>query len=1442
MADSKITVGKLDESNWFEWSKDMGWYLIAKKLWDPDSQEPVDPSIDRQSLAQIGLHLSSDYKHVIEGCSTAREAWEALRATQLVKSRAQLQLLHQRFAQLRRSPGETLSGFVARVKSVRTQLRAAGETVSEAATVRTVLCGLPHEFDTIKAVLNNHPDELSLADVVARLLQDEQQRVGAEQADLPTDRAYFTGHQGREPGSSTSRGRPGFHQSSSRRGRGGSRQQQQAASSSECWNCGAKGHFAAECPAKARNEQRSTGVQRGGQFGRGGQTRTGGHQQRVSMGHFNVALTATSTSRVRGPLYTLSQAVNGSRPYGQLSAPKAVAPVVGPPLVEHTPPKQQPEARIPLSPSPLPHSPPPPTSAAQTSLVQLTAGAMTAASKSTDWVLDTGASQHITNDGSRLLDAQPVSGASITFGNGAKVDAVSVGSVPIVVGAGRTLTLQGVLYIPSAAVNLLSVPCAIRRGAKFHFGKSTCQISVGGKVVATAHSAANGLYYLADGAASHAALQATQPETAELWHRRFGHLGVDNLVRLKELDMVSGIGVSAASFSTLKHTPCEPCVLAKHHRSPFPEGAPDAAQPLELLHMDLCGPLPVESLGGSRYFVTFLDDCTKFSLVRCIAAKSDAAAVVKDVVTQLEAQSGYPLLVARTDNGREYINAPLEEFFAAKGTLQQTSVAYTPQQNGAAERLNRTLLERVRAMLADSGLPQNVWAEAVYTANFIRNRSPVSGRDKTPFELFLGTKPDVGELRIFGATAYAQVPAAKRNKLQVRSQRGVLVGYQPNSKGYRVLLPDDTVTVSRDVVFDESPASNEAEPDDEPHSPPPLLHSPPSHSLPPSHISTVGASGGSQPATGSNGGQQLGASTPQQQPQRGATMPPQQAGQPQSEQQQQQQLPTQAAPGATGALPRYPARERSQPKEWWRAGLALSAAAAIPEPTTLEEALSSPQAAEWQQAMDEEMASLHANHTWVLEETPPGVTPIPAKWVYKVKYDANGSVERFKARLVAKGFRQREGIDFDEVFAPVSKYSTLRALLAVVAADDLELHQLDIKTAFHNGELKETVYLEQPPGYVEGSGQLSCHLQRALYGLRQAPRAWHERLHQELDQLGFVESDSDPSLFILTSKTDTAYVLVYVDDILIAAHDAASVAGVKAQLMAAFEARDLGEAKLFLGMTISRDRGSRQVKLSQERMTRELVAKFGLSDAKGKAVPISTSVRLAKGDGEPLDVAVHHYSGLVGSLMYLSVCTRPDIAQAVGALARYMSAPTDTHWQTAKGVLRYLGGTADHGLIWGGPGVQQGLRAYCDADYAGDVDTRRSTTGYVFLLNGGAISWSSRRQQTVAASTTEAEYMAAANAVKEALWVRKLLADLRQPVGTVLIRADNQSAIKLLKNPIFGQRSKHIDVAYHFARERVALQDVEFQYVDTKLMVADVLTKAVPEAKLAFCRAGMGVA
>ncbi|KAL3160750.1 hypothetical protein ABBQ32_14128 [Trebouxia sp. C0010 RCD-2024] len=340
--------------------------------------------------------------------------------------------------------------------------------------------------------------------------------------------------------------------------------------------------------------------------------------------------------------------------------------------------------------------------------------------------------------------------------------------------------------------------------------------------------------------------------------------------------------------------------------------------------------------------------------------------------------------------------------------------------------------------------------------------------------------------------------------------------------------------------------------------------------------------------------------------------------------------------------------------------------------------------------------------------------------------------------------------------------------------------------------------------------------------------------------MGFTASAADPGLYIAQFKGGKVYLLVYVDDMLVAAKSMADIQHVKDRLAKAFKVTDLGEVKYFLGMSVERDRQAKTLKLTQERLSTELVSQYGMRESKIKSAPMSTSVKLEQAaEGNLLNTEMYLYSELVGSLLYLSVCTRPDISQTVGVLARHMGRPSPEHWIAAKGVLRYIVGTLQQGILFGSKGSS--VVGYCDSDYASDAHTRRSTTGFVYTFGGGAISWGSKLQPTVAVSTTEAEYMAAAQAVKEALWLRTLLCSFGMKIGAMTTYCDSQGAIKLLKHPIASARSKHIDVMHHFARERVSRKEVCFEYISTEAMVADCLTKALPVRKFRFCCSGMGV-
>ena len=504
----------------------------------------------------------------------------------------------------------------------------------------------------------------------------------------------------------------------------------------------------------------------------------------------------------------------------------------------------------------------------------------------------------------------------------------------------------------------------------------------------------------------------------------------------------------------------------------------------------------------------------------------------------------------------------------------------------------------------------------------------------------------------------------------------------------------------------------------------------------------------------------------------------------------------------------------------------------------MSEALLSPH---WLAAMQQELASLDNHGTWELTTPPPGTSAIPVRWVFKLKRTADGTPERCKARLVAKGFMQRPGEHFTESFAPTTSHATLRTFLAHSACQRMHVHQLDVCTAFLNGELQETVFIDQPPGFETGGAGIKCRLRKALYGLRQASRAWYEKLKKELLGLGFVQSKGDPSLFIQHREDgQVVNLLVYVDDLLVASTSLAAVEDVKRKLASCFELRDLGDVDFFLGWEVDYKREQGVVKISQQRYALDVVEKFGLQNATAAPTPMSNSaVLLPAGEESNALPCAQKYQEIVGSLMYLSSCSRPDIAYAVGKLARFMSAPTQEHYRAALRVVRYVAGTVSHGVVYGGQ--EKGFEGYGDSDWAGDVVSRRSTTGFVFLLNGGAVSWRSKLQSSVAKSSVEAEYMAASDAVAEALWMRTLLADFGLTDVKVQMWGDNEGALSMMRNQRVSNRTKHIDVRYHFVRERVESGEIVYGQVPSAANRADGLTKAVDEAKFVGFRTSLGM-
>ncbi|GJW23775.1 ribonuclease H-like domain-containing protein [Tanacetum coccineum] len=487
--------------------------------------------------------------------------------------------------------------------------------------------------------------------------------------------------------------------------------------------------------------------------------------------------------------------------------------------------------------------------------------------------------------------------------------------------------------------------------------------------------------------------------------------------------------------------------------------------------------------------------------------------------------------------------------------------------------------------------------------------------------------------------------------------------------------------------------------------------------------------------------------------------------------------------------------------------------------------------------MCDEYKALIDNETWVLVPRPPNVNIVRSMWLYKHKYNADGSLSRYKARLVANGRSQQQGIDCDETFSLVVKPATIRTVLSLAVSRQWPIHQLDVKNAFLHGHLTETVYMHQPPGFTDSAhSDYVCLLQKSLYGLKQAPRAWFQRFSSYAIRAGFYHSKTDSSLFIFHKGLDTAYLLLYVDDIILTASSTSLLQRIISLLHAEFAMTYLGPLNYFLGISVTRTTSG--IFLSQTKYATEILERAQMLNCNPCRTPVDTEKKLGP-EGSPVTDPTL-YRSLAGALQYLTF-TRPDLSYAVQQLCLYMHDPREPHLNAMKRVLRYLRGTTDLGLQLFRSTTSQ-LIAYSDADWAGCPATRRSTSGYCVFLGDNLLTWSSKRQDTLSRSSAEAEYRGVANAVAETSWIRNLLRELHTPLFTAtLVYCDNVSAVYMSANPVQHQRTKHIEIDIHFVRDKVAAGHVRVLHVPSRFQYADIFTKGLPYPLFTDFRSSLSV-
>ncbi|WVZ04917.1 hypothetical protein V8G54_018263 [Vigna mungo] len=908
--------------------------------------------------------------------------------------------------------------------------------------------------------------------------------------------------------------------------------------------------------------------------------------------------------------------------------------------------------------------------------------------KEESWVLDSGASFHATSQKEFFENYVPGNLGKFTLAISNLVRLLLNGSV---------WELKNVRHIPDLTKNLISVGQLANDGYTTVFHGDNWKISKGARTIARGRK--SGTLYKTEGACH--LIAVAMNENPNLWHRRLGHMSEKGMRIMHSKGKLPN------------------CILGKQKRVSFQRSARiPKKERLELVHSDVWGPTIVSFIGGKRYFVTFIDNHSRKVWTYFLKNKSEVFEAFKIWKAMVENETGLKIKKLRSDNGGEYEDTRFKKFCYEHGIRMERTVPGTPQHNGVAERMNRTL---TKVVLDRSSQHSNL-------LNQPRSVSSIGAQNTR--------------------RAYVHISDQGRNKLDRKSKKCTFIGYGEDEFGYRLWDNENQKMIrSRDVIFNEkvmykdrnNTCNNNSEQsrpvyvemDDVPETP--IIETPQS-----------------EESCENNDNEEI--DTPEL------------------------------------SIPAPILRRSSRPHVPNRKYLNYILLTDEGEPENYEETCQMTDASKWELAMKDEMKSLMSNQTWELVELPVGKKALHNKWVYRVKEDHDGS-KRYKARLVVKGFQQKEGVDYTEIFAPVVKLNTIISVLSIVASERLYLEQLDVKTAFLHGDLDEEIYMRC---LEERKKNMMCRLKKSLY------------------------------------KSSYIILLLYVDDMLVVGLDMDEIRSLKQQLSKEFDMKDLGPAKRILECK------SQEISKSAEYINRVL-QRFNMRDTKEVSTPLASHFNLSKEQSpqtekEKESMAKIPYASAIGSLMYAMVCTRPDIGHAVRVVSRFMSNPGKAHWEAVKWILRYLRGTIEKCLYFSKRELK--VQGYVDADFGGEVDHRRSTTGYIFTVGTTAI---------VALTTTEVEYVALTEASKELIWLQGLLTELGFIQEMSILHSDSQSAIHLAKNSAFHSRTKHIDVRYHFIRSLLEDGVLTLRKILGSKNLADMLTKVVTIDKLKLCSTSIGL-
>jgi hypothetical protein len=1091
-------------------------------------------------------------------------------------------------------------------------------------------------------------------------------------------------------------------------------------------------------------------------------------------------------------------------------------------------------------------------------------------------ILDSGASEHYTPNRDWLLNYTEYNNTDnyITVANGDKMPIIGTGDIPLIIN-GINILMTKVFYIPGLKSTLISAKQLADKGWSITFNKEKAFINYINNSREKLDLSAKWIFnaYYLKLKVNYQLLEPVlykvdQYNDLDLLHKRLVHINKDYIV--KTYNEINPEGNNIKNIKDSELTNCDPCQYAKFKElvSRDPLKIPFNCGNLEFFDSDIMGPFKTSGLKGERYIITFTCRVTRLVWLYSIKFKSEAYDKMVELFNLIKNQFNINIKYFMLDNAGEYKSEKWVDFTTQKGIKNLYSTRYIHAQNGISERLNLWLIERLIAIIREKQIPTFLWPNLVQAIIHIKNRTYNSIIKAIPFTIVTNNKPNLDYIRILGSLTYTLDPKdnplrQQQGKLADKAEKGILVGYE-SSNSYLVYIPSKKkVIVARDVVIKENLTYNYED----------------------SNISLI-----KDYDDLVESGDPKGARQPEQSSSNRAREPKQsssnRARKPESSSSSYpEDSDTEKSDSSIEYLevdPNFKPRDfeiRINPQKqanqsltnldddidddiYFNNNTSVDRLASLAyftslnkgdsnlennnkidkviinnsnktifkEPKSYIEAINSPEADYWQKAQANEIKSLESQNTWDLVSIKdnPNIKAIKTRWVYKVKY--NKDLAEFKARFVAKGFEQLYGLDYIDTFAQVIKQVAWKLIFALALINNWIIYKIDAISAFTQGDIDTSLYIKAPEGF-DNYKDYYLRLNKALYGLKQSARIWYSTLKEALLELNFTALNTETCIFI--NKSTNIILCVYVDDIAVIGPNIELIESFCIALEKYFKIKRLGLIKDYLGIQI--ERTATTLKLFQTNYIESIIKRFNFDYLKPSSIPMDYKTKLVANPLKASPSEIKWFQQVIGALLYLALATRWDITFAVIKLTRFTSNPSLDHKNAVIKIFRYLIGTKDFGITYTtNPNIDNNLyiKGYCDADYAGDISTAKSTSGFIFLLANGPITWKSKLQSVIAQSSTESEYLAIGLAVKELVYIRELLIELGQyKQNKFPLYSDNNGALLLAKNPVFHDRTKHIATKYHFIRYYIEKGILDLIYIPTKDQLADGFTKPLERIK-----------